>query len=311
MNATDAALYDELRQQLFLFNQNIISLPGIAGTGACDAFVRQLVDSVRRVKYVFAISAGDVSQNRVDPASEHFDPLKAAIIFNREGMINESCWLVFLAINHGKHLRHGWKMTRDIYGGLGRAGCWSWDRVSNNLSSFKQWIADNHSLVGGGFGNHRKYESLRPDSNRSPGAVVESYVNWVRPLGGHEELFRAAENEVGDAPRDMFDFLYKSMGCVLSFGRTAKFDYLTMLGKLGLAPIEPGSTFMERSTGPIKGARLLFGGNSNAGINHSELEVMLAKLEAELSLGRMAMQVLEDALCNWQKSQNAYKRFRG
>jgi hypothetical protein len=35
--------------------------------------------------------------------------------------------------------------------------------------------------VPGGFGNHRKYESLDADSPRGTGAVVESYVGWVNP----------------------------------------------------------------------------------------------------------------------------------
>ena len=50
----------------------------------------------------------------------------------------------------------------------------------------------------------------------------------------------ACEQAKGD-PRKAFDILYHSMGAVASFGRTARFDYLTMIGKLGLAPIEPGS----------------------------------------------------------------------
>jgi len=54
------------------------------------------------------------------------------------------------------------------------------------------------------------------------------------------------------------------MNDVERFGRTAKFDYLTMVGKLGLAAIEPGSTYMQGATGPLKGARLLFGGRATS-----------------------------------------------
>ena len=94
------------------------------------------------------------------------------------------------------------------------------------------------------------------------------------------------------------------MSAVARFGRTARFDYLTMVGKLGLAAIEPPSTYMEGSTGPVRGARLLFGGRENA----TTLDSWLVELEAELHVG---MQVLEDALCNWQKSPNEFKPFRG
>ena len=87
--------------------------------------------------------------------------------------------------------------------------------------------------------------------------------------------------------------------------------FLLWWAKLGLVSIEPGSTFMQGSTGPVKGARLLFGGSTHAGIDCSTLEERLVNLEGDLSLGKMGMQVLEDALCNWQKSPEEYKLFRG
>jgi hypothetical protein len=77
-----------------------------------------------------------------------------------------------------------------------------------------------------------------------------------------------------------------------------------MLSKLGLAQVEPGSTYMNGSTGPLRGARLLFGGNYAA----PDLDGWLVDLDGELHVG---MQVLEDALCNWQKSPEIFKSFRG
>jgi Alpha-glutamyl/putrescinyl thymine pyrophosphorylase clade 3 len=100
------------------------------------------------------------------------------------------------------------------------------------------------------------------------------------------------------------------MDDVVSFGRTAKFDYLTMVGKLQLAPIEPGSTYMQGATGPYQGALLLFCGNARAELSQSELEALLVQLECHLDL-YFGMQVLEDALCNWHKSPGKFKPFRG
>jgi hypothetical protein len=81
-----------------------------------------------------------------------------------------------------------------------------------------------------------------------------------------------------------------------------------MLGKLGIAPISPGSTHIKDATGPIKGARLLFGGSRDAKLSAYELEERLAHFGQAVVLGP---QVLEDALCNWQKSPDVYIRFRG
>ena len=83
---------------------------------------------------------------------------------------------------------------------------------------------------------------------------------------------------------------------------------LTMIGKLDLAPIEPGSTYMEGATGPLKGARLLFFGTKDADIGRATLDQLAIQLESKIGVG---MQVIEDALCNWQKSPSKFKRFRG
>ena len=93
---------------------------------------------------------------------------------------------------------------------------------------------------------------------------MESYVAWIGPPRTHAELFRDAVAGADGDSRRAFATLYRSMGGVISFGRTAKFDYLTMIGKLGLAPIEPGSIFTGGATGPLRGARLLFLGSASA-----------------------------------------------
>jgi hypothetical protein len=102
--------------------------------------------------------------------------------------------------------------------------------------------------------------------------------------------------------------LYSSMSDVASFGRTARFDYLTMLGKIGLALIEPGSVYMDGATGPWKGASLLFYGTDNAPVSRAQVDSFVRKLAGCLNVG---MQVMEDALCNWQKSPEVFRPFRG
>ena len=109
---------------------------------------------------------------------------------------------------------------------------------------------------------------------------------------------------VNHDPQKAFRELYRTMDGIASFGRTARFDYLTMIGKLRLAPIEPDSTYMQSSTGPLRGARLLFGVQASP----AQLDQWLIKLDARLGVG---MQVLEDALCNWQKSPKEFIPFRG
>jgi hypothetical protein len=158
--------------------------------------------------------------------------------------------------------------------------------------------------VGRHFGNHRKYESLK-----TTGAVIESYIKWVAPPRTHAALFAQAAADAGSsAPRDVFDELYKSLDAVNRFGRTAKFDFLAMLGKLGLAPIEPARAYLSGATGPRDGSTRLFGPNAAEKLGTNGLEDALLTLGATLKVNQ---QVMEDAICNWQKSPSSFRAFRG
>lgn len=302
-----------LDARLRKFDRNERPLPGIRGAAEREAFIEQLIESIRRIKYISVIRKRHLNNLRADPSSDLFDPLKAAVLYQGRGEIDEAFWLVFLSVHFGKNRRTGWRLVRDIYGALGDATPWDWARTSSDPKAFRRWLEAHQAILKGGdgvaryFGNHRKYESLDATSTKGTGEAVESYVNWVRPPRTHQILIQEAQKQIGSDPRMMFNYLYRSMEDVARFGRTAKFDYLTMVGKLGLAAIEPGSTYMQGATGPLTGARLLFGGKVTGA---SVLDEWLVELESHLKLD-FGMQVLEDALCNWQKSPSRFKPFRG
>lgn len=313
MRPRDRGRAQQLDEGLRAFDRDERPLPGIRPAAHRAALLKQLVESIHRIEYISVIRTRDISDLRADPSSDLFDPVKAAVLFQRRGQIDEAFWMVFLFVHFGKNLRTGWRLARDVYGGLGRI-TWDWARTSSKPERFCRWLADNEATLRGGdgvsrhFGNHRKYQSLDATSDTGTGAAVQSYVEWVNPPRTHQMLFDEAQQRAGGDPRAAFDYLYRSMTAVASFGRTAKFDYLTMVGKLELAPIEPGSTYMQGATGPVSGARLLFGGSKTAKLRRKDLDAWLVELGAYLDVG---MQVLEDALCNWQKSPTIFKGFRG
>jgi Alpha-glutamyl/putrescinyl thymine pyrophosphorylase clade 3 len=173
---------------------------------------------------------------------------------------------------------------------------WDWARISADPKSFRNWLATNQTaLQGRRFSNHRKYESLNANSDKGAAAVFESYVAWVAPPRTHQALIRETHQLIGQNPKDTFEHLYKTMN-VKRFGRLGKFDFLTMLGKLGIAPIEAGSAYLcDNATGPLKGARLLFTGSIVSTTGAKTLDALLPQLDNHLNVG---MQALEDALCN-------------
>jgi Alpha-glutamyl/putrescinyl thymine pyrophosphorylase clade 3 len=308
MNKADSAIAEALEKALLRHARYRRKLPGVSSASARQSFIAQLIESRRRVEYVRRIAARDVSTSRADPSSTSFDPLKAALYFMRRGDLDEAMWLVFLATHFGKSSKGGWERVRSVYGGLGTGGTWTWTRTSANPTAFRNWLDANRQLIPGRFGNHRKYESLSGTTAAGTGHVVETYVNWVRAAGGHSSLLQSALIRANQDPGIAFDDLYTSMNAVSRFGRTAKFDYLTMVSKLGFARIEPHKPYMGSATGPRKGAYLLFRGKLSATESAKSLDQWTFELGTELELG---MQEMEDALCNWQKSPTKFKPFRG
>ncbi len=301
MRPGDAQLAADLRQALDRFETRLGALPGVAGTSERSTFIEQLVESQRRRAFVQRLSGMELDPRRADPSSALlFDPLKAAAFLQRDGAVDEAFWMAFLSVHFGKSPRGGWRYARDVYGRLG-AGRWDWAAVTRDPPGFRAWIeaeADRiHDRGAGGFGNHRKYQRLA-----RTGLTVETYARWVG--GSHPDRFAALAAAAGGDPRTTFATAYRSMEPVAGFGRTARFDYLTTVGRLGLFALEPDRAYLVGATGPLDGARLLFGLNVPA----RSLDDRLLAFGAELGL---TMDVVEDAVCNWQKSPAAFTPFRG
>lgn len=313
MRLVSKALQQAVRKCLNDYRTNTHPLPGIAQSSTFEPFVSQLFDSIRRVEYLFVLQNRDISPERADPKSAAFDPIMGAILHSRLGHLDEACWLAFLTVHFGKNARTGWSLLRDVYGARGGNGGWDWSAIQANPQGFVTWLSRNHHNLSGLFGNHRKYLSLKPTARAGTDKALVGYASWVTSYGSHADLLRAFTRKVGTDRGQLFDALYKSMGGVKSFGRTGRFDYLTMLGKLSLFPVEPGSPYLPGSTGPKKGADLLFNGSARSQGAPKVLDQQASSLGVQLAgVGvRFAMQVLEDALCNWQKSPTTYERFRG
>lgn len=281
---------------------NCRPLPGVADPRARDTLALQIVASLRREDYYGHVQARAVSPRRADPHDPLFNPEKAVALHLAQGNSDEAAWLIFLMTHFAKPTDTGWLRLRDVYGKLG-IGIWDWASVSGNPASFDTWLAANWTAIRGKFGNHRKYESLRPGSRRSTGSVVNEYVQMIGGQG-HQAFFR---NLLAAGQNDRFDAVYRAVS-VQSFGRLAKFDYLMLLSRFGIVAMQPLSAYLEGATGPSRGARLLFTGSTASATSVRSVQQMLDELDADLNVG---MAVLEDALCNWQKQPLKFVHFKG
>lgn len=307
MRPADVNLTNDIVRKLASF-QHIMPTPGIIGGAEHDCLVRQIVDSVRRIEYVNLITHKHLDNCVLDPTSIGFNPIKAASVYLRSGNIDEAGWLIFLTTHFGRHSKTKWQLIKNVYGALGQRPNWTWDEVVRDVAGFRIWLSNNEANIKANakFGPHRSYQSISATKPSGTGAAIETYVNWVQGNGGHAQLFGTFLANANNSPRDAFASLYDSMSVVRSFSRLGKFDYLTMIGKVRIANIEPNSVYMNGATGPYSGAELLFGSRQT----WQTFDTWLSALEAHLGL-YFGMQVLEDALCNWQKSPAVYKYFGG
>lgn len=287
------------------------SIGGIQGLSTPErryAFACQCVDSLRRVHFVQTIQDRPLNPSRADPASPLFDPIRAALIKKFEGHFEEAAWLVFLATLFGKHRRQGWVTTAQIYGGANAQNPWTYERIVGNMEGFLEWLANPAEKIWRFVGNHRKYLSLSATKPNGTGATISSYIEWTARYGSQRN---AIDSHIDAAEGDecvAFALLYESLRIVSGFGRTARFDLLCMLQKVGLANIAADRTYLEEATGPLHGAALLFRGNPNITRDKRELDRALCDFGAALGL---SPNIMEDAVCNWQKDPNKYVPFRG
>ena len=311
MRNGDLPLLNFIKDKLETFREGT-PLPGIEPISNLNCLILQIIDSVRRIKYVTTIRENDISGVYCDATKSFFDPLKASVWHIRNNNLDEAFWLVFLSTHFGKNKNTGWNLVKGVYGAMHTPVYWNWERIQDNFSNFQVWLFAHQDALKatGSFGNHRKYQSIDAYKSTGTGVAIGSYIDWISEYQNHQGLIDdMLENGISE-PKEAFNYLYSQLNRVVSFGRTAKFDFLTMIGKLKLINIEPDSTYMTGATGPKSGARLLFGGSKEAPINQTDLETLLNKLEVHLNL-YFGMQVLEDALCNWQKSPSNYLYFNG
>jgi hypothetical protein len=113
----------EISSTLEGFSQSQHRLRGIAGRHARDTLALQMVASLRRLDFTRILKNRDVSSERANPNSDAFDPERAAILLARNGELDEAIWMIFLATHFGRHKRHGWRMLRDVYSGMGTEPC--------------------------------------------------------------------------------------------------------------------------------------------------------------------------------------------
>ncbi len=303
----DPIIYNEFKKRLNGYRA-LVDLPGLDDPQNEDCFIKQMVDSYKRVKFIEIIKDRSNDLERKNPHSELFDPIRAAILYMHEGNINEAVWNTFLYVHFGKNLNSKYDLLRAVYGKLGEDNYWTWPQITSDILGFKDWLDQNISEIKrhGSFGNHRKYQSLKINSN---GSTIDTFTTFFSITDNNFELFTEdIPMQIKADKHQYFDYLYKKFSGIKGFGRLAVFDFVCMLGKIGIVLAEPGSPYLGND-GPIKGTKLLFNAPSSS---TNELNTFLKNIgDSAFDDYPFIMQILEDCVCNWQKRPDSYKLFLG
>lgn len=279
-HGTDKQLRQRLRQEL---QRSGSSISGIE-------FERLLAELNRSIRFR-AMAARRWSADRLAEQD-----IVLHIIRARDGGdFDEAYWLSFLAAHFGRESAD--KNVQGQVESAGRLACafgtrpfWTWRRVSKSPDDLRRWLmehaADLRSLS---FGNHRKFESKKP---RALWEVIESFLALVERYTGSPAAMFKSDDAL--SPTQRHAVLYERLRPLRRFGRTARFDWLSLLNDLRRLQVAPASCHLRGATGPLAGARRLWPSVKTP----RELEERADQLAAKLGISPL---VIEDCLCNWQK----------
>jgi hypothetical protein len=277
--------------------QNSYMLLGLRAEESRGRFVEKLVNSQIKLR---ALSMKKFSGS-TDPHTNDFHPLKAIVELFEAGQRDEALWLAFLTTHFGQEKRN----TVGLFYGKRGTVRWDWDTVSQNPDEVRQWMASlpERQLKSLKFGNHRKHETNDPKSPVGTSAVIESFVKWVDENSDGDPYMALRAVSKGKSPEFAFDRAYRKLS-VTRFGRTAKFDFLCLLGTLGILNISPPHCYLREATGPKGGALLMVTGQKSGRIT-DHVDGLIRRLQRHLGV---PVEAVEDALCNWQKQPKSARR---
>ncbi|WP_172724547.1 hypothetical protein [Neorhizobium tomejilense] len=278
----------ELSQAIDDFEQENGLLPGLSTAQRRATWIAQIISSLRRIDYVRGLLQRPIEPSRCDPHDILFDPIKAAAYLGKQGQRDEAVWMTFVATHFGKHLTDGWKLASKVIGSFDQGPVWTVAQYGSNQPQFEQMLQNNRPAledmgISGRFSNHRQYQSKKPEIIS---AVFRTFHDWLYQQGGFDNLIHSIHIAHGQEPTGAFDALYRSLDAVFGFGRLGKFDFLTMVAKLELAPIEAGSTYMVGATGPLSGAKLLFHNDTKYKVTAAKIGPQVDGLDDYLKVGK-------------------------
>lgn len=280
-------LWDKSFKELlnFNFNGQIISV-----------LSKQTVDSIRRIEIYKTYRVK--SQQADNLGLEYFHTSNPFILAQRSSLLpKQRVWIIYLATYFGKSNKSNWNLFQRSAFDKNK-NLFIIDDILEKKNYYYDYLESFDFFNNSAYSNHRKYTKK---SLKGINGVFHSMDYFLDNISN----FVFSEYRT-------FDEVYKLSHNIPNFGRMAAFDFTASLAKCELNVMEPKSLYLHGSSGPIDGLnKLLKISNNNTIINNYEFGDDLLKWFVENSEIKFIAQVLEDAICNWQKSPLTYKKYFG
>ena len=211
---------------------------------------------------------------------------------------NNRLWILYLAIYFGKSNQSGWELfNRATFDR--KKSIMLFQDIQKDLDKYFRYLASFDFFEGCSYSNHRKFTAKRLTGEKG---VFESM-----------EYFAENINQYSFEHRNDFHSIYKTAQKIPNFGRLAAFDFASSLVKCGFDIAEPESMYGENSTGPLNAISLLLRLTNGDSSQKAKLQLCSDLMEWFQKNSNIFMvgQVLEDAVCNWQKNSSTYIGYKG
>jgi hypothetical protein len=264
-------------------------LPGLTSDSSIDRLIDKLDWSA---KTHHRLLTGELLPEAKPFSTAGYHALGEARTLYIAGRRDEAIWLLFVSTLMGWERPDSVdRMLRTLADGP-RA---TWQYMVEHGAAAVARVAERGDalMLEAPFGNHRKYETHRGE--RGSARVIESFRRWagVSPAARIDAAISCTQGTA-----HAFDRLYNTFD-VYRFGRTARYDLFRLVANFD-PRLRPGRCYLSGASGPRRGAALLFLGRSWA--RDSEIEFLEERCRDLARRCELDPQVIEDAVCQWQKA---------
>lgn len=262
-----------------------------------EILAKQSIDSIRRIEIYRAYRIR--ADQAVFSNKSYIFTSNPFVLCQRPDLeVQDKVWIIYLATYFGKSDKSKWELFERAAFNQ-KKSFFSFALVKSDLDMYFQYLSSIDFFQNCNYSNHRKFTAKK--------------------LQGEKGFFRSVEYFVKNideyTPKCRMDFhkMFQLSQKIPNFGRLAGFDFTSSLVKCGVNVDEPLSMYAENSTGPLQGLGLLLRLTSNNSSKSTQIKLSHELTEWFLENSKIFMvgQVLEDAICNWQKNTRTYIKYKG